>query len=395
MYTGRMDFEFDVTRSDVAAWGCKPSPAELWNEIKNMNGLSLDFSRCYDLKAFDDRIDKLCPISLATEDLKIMPRRAIISDLIKNPRNCIGMGKTTVASRYVYDLDTSGTMPYSYVLWISLFSDDTFEEDIKRTSKLLKITEDDIFERLKDAVFRWLDENRCYLIIFDNADAAATNRKNLGELRISGHAIITSRDRNIDKSIANIINNERLLRQEITTWSKDVTLTYVSSRLCAQSFDTESAAKDSEIWDHSPPIETSQFRQTLDATFKITIGHQISKVASKVCLNWERSAVSPTRTFPFNQAGYDAIKLNESLDILFSISLVNLDLESSTLSIHLAVQDFIRRKLQYDQFGTMLFTETAASAMLKIFPTCKNDSYILEDMNLGRSLLLHAAILCN
>ncbi|KAJ3119432.1 hypothetical protein HK098_005507 [Nowakowskiella sp. JEL0407] len=463
---GETELDFgSVSLSDVRANDCCRSPKEIWDVIRKLNVFKVDFARTNDLRVLDHEITQLCPVTTA------ISKRAVISGQIKNPRNCIGrdgvlsamasglsdptrsaailiyggpgMGKTTVASRYVHNLKESGSMPYTHVLWISLFSDETFEEDIKHTRELLGIPDDDNFDRLKNAVYRWFAENSCYLVILDNVDAVSIADKHLDEMIISGHAIITSRNPTMDEFIPLGISEERIVRQEINTWSKDVTKAYVYCRLkprlpkidsevdaldkildfvdgyplvveqtCSfllharhRSFSEvleQIQAKDSEIWDHTPSKGASHFRRTLDVTFKMLIDFLVDSGQTSACVLLGAIGCVSNKDIPIHsylkeylsQAGFDANMLNDSLNTLFSISLISVDDERSFVSVHLAVQDVVRRKLMHTDFTAAPFPDLATLALNAIFPRLENDTYSLQNLTLGKTLLPLVSQLC-
>ncbi|KAJ3127572.1 hypothetical protein HK098_006101 [Nowakowskiella sp. JEL0407] len=463
---GETEFDFGgVSLSDVPAKDCCRSPKEIWDAIRKLNVFKVDFTRINDLRVLDHEITQLCPVTTA------ISKRAVISGQIKNPRNCIGrdgvlsamanglsdpsrsaailiyggpgMGKTTVASRYVHNLKESGSMPYTHVLWISLFSDETFEEDIKRTRELLGIPDDDNFDRLKRSVFGWFAENSCYLVILDNVDAVSIADKHLDELIISGHAIITSRNPTMDEFIPLGISEERIVRQEINTWSKDVTKAYVYSRLKPRlpKIDSEVAAldrildfvdgyplvveqlcsfllyarhrsfrdvleqvqsKDAEIWEHIPSKGASHFRKTLDATFKMVIDFLVDSGQTSACVLLGAIGCVANKDIPIHsylkeylsQAGFDANTLDDSLNTLFSISLIGIDDEHSFVSVHLAVQDVVRRKLMHTDYTAAPFPDLATLALNAIFPRLENDTYSLQNLTLGKTLLPLVSQLC-
>ncbi|KAJ3123277.1 hypothetical protein HK098_002065 [Nowakowskiella sp. JEL0407] len=469
---GESDLEFDVTLSNIPAKDCTRSPSEIWNEIRETARLKVDFTRMQDIKVLDDEITALFavnqnspPTMTPTEQTTIL-KYAIISGAIKNPRNCIGreeivsniaktfadtsrnaavviyggpgMGKTTIASRYAYYLELNGSTPYTHVLWISLFSDSTFEVDIKRTSQLLNFADDDNFDRLKEGVIRWLSQNRSYLVVFDNADSVGIVQKNLGEFVISGHAIITTRNPTIDEFISLGISKDRILRQEITTWSKNITRNYVYSRLTSRIPKTQTEidsldkildfvdgyplvveqmcsfllyasfcgfgeylgrilAKDNEIWEHTPANEASSFIKTLDATFNATIefftkAGDLVPLALLGAIGCVANKDIPIHTYLKDflvEAGFDANLLNDSIKTLFSISLISIDNENSTISVHLAIQDVIRRRIQRDILVPTSFVDIAESTLKKLIPVVETDIYTQEQLTRGKSILPH------
>ena len=104
-----------------------------------------------------------------------------------------GVGKTELAAEYAYrHMDD-----YDLVWWVRAEEAETLLSDYAKLASSLELPEKDAKDQLlvRDAVHRWLDEHKGWLLIFDNAE----NSKSLAEYlppRRTGHTIITSRNLN-------------------------------------------------------------------------------------------------------------------------------------------------------------------------------------------------------
>ncbi|KAJ3127616.1 hypothetical protein HK098_006055 [Nowakowskiella sp. JEL0407] len=459
------ELEFDFSGFPLhttIAGGCTRSFKEIWLQISKINGLPIHFSHTFDLEALDTRINNLIPILAPAPAMPSANTLTVYSGSIKKPLIFVGreetlsiisqlfsdtsqsglviihggpgMGKTTIASKFVSNTKLENQRNYTHIFWISLVSEFTFQSSVKDCSSLLNIPQKETFEKLRDEVFNWFTLNKNFLIVFDNADDSDVVKKCLGKIsEVNGHVLITSRNKVIDDYIPLGIEPIRKLRIELEVWTTSVTREYINSRLQSRpltdsdeealtnileiingyplvveqmcsflttvhtctfaSYHHQLVSKNQRIWDQSPATGASHYGQTLDSAVKIAIKHLKKKgqkaacvlLGAMGCVSNYRIPKAYLQQYLF-RAGIKA-DIDESLSPLLEMSLVTSDIEGDSLSIHLATQSAIRRTLP----STFVcnYSKYAITVIKDIFPQSSNHSFKPSTLIDGTVLLSH------
>ncbi|KAJ3124106.1 hypothetical protein HK098_001375 [Nowakowskiella sp. JEL0407] len=457
---GESKFDFKlVGNHTVPAKDCTRALNELWEEISKINGMEIDVQHEYHWESFDKRIDQLIPIISPT------PNIPVVSSLINVPQACVGredvmnsisrqfsdtsraaaaiifggpgMGKTTVATRFVSDLQNSISSTYTHILWISFESEFSYQSSLKDTSNLLKLSHDgDDFEKIRDGVFLWFKRNRNYLVLFDNADDPDLLRQCLEKLsQMNGHVLITTRNRAIDNHMRLGIDIKQRTRIELVVWTESVTREYIFSRIDSSSMDSEDEenldkilkiidgyplvveqmcsymtlvsgctftsyykklmAKKLEIHNQVPLLGYSDYQKTLDLTIKIAIDHLNQSGKKGAYLLLTAVAYVSNKRIPRSylqqflvRDGIDS-DVDACISSLFNISLISLDKGGKSISIHLAVQGVVRRILDSSVIIHKSSHAFAVSVIREAFPVQINGEYKPSTLEQGSSLLPH------
>ncbi|KAJ3124996.1 hypothetical protein HK098_000661 [Nowakowskiella sp. JEL0407] len=463
---GEEDFAFgSVPGHETVAEGCIRSFKEIWTELSK-----------HDMEALDTCITTLVPITshsapsisadpLGPSNPTNEPETSHPTDLIDEPRVFIGredvlrflsisfsdttkgaaailhggpgIGKTTVSSHYA--TSSSENSKYTIAIWISLVSEFTFQEDVKRWCEVLRIPLDDDFEIVRSKFFAWLKQNRGYLIVFDNADDEKIVKSCLGKLtKINGHTLITTRNPAIDEFIPLGVDINRKFREEIKIWPDNVTREYVKYRLDSRlpKSDSENQyldkimeflngypllveqmcsflangpgrslkkyhelleSKDPKIFNQRPESATSRYERTIDATFGIVIDDFKKSGNRAACVLLGAIGCVSNTNIPIEtylaeyliQAGIDT-DVYDVVSTLLKVSLLKMGQDGMSVSIHLAMQDVIRRTLASTDYLDCGFNELAISVMDSIIPK-ENSNRTFEPSTLliGTHLLPH------
>ncbi|KAJ3121047.1 hypothetical protein HK098_004055 [Nowakowskiella sp. JEL0407] len=357
-----------------------------------------------------------------------------------------GMGKSTIVTKYISDLKASRITNYTQIFWISLVSEYLFEKTVSQSCRQLSLPQSNDFLEERDTFFAWIAENKSYLVIFDNVDDATIVDSCLGELYgISGHVIITSRNPKVDYHIPLGIENDRIVRMKVSEWTEDTTRTYIASRLpslLTTTIDTSEEeslnyvlkfmngyplvveqmcsfltfhprgsfykvrqllqSKDKRIWDQKPVRGVSNYERTLDKTFELIIDLFKQTGQQVACLLLGAIGCVSNKAIPIEDyllkylvdVGYDD-DIDEVLKILIQVSLVTLDDDNTSVSVHLAIREVIRRTLVHTEYTAVPFGDVAVSVMKKSIPTHSNDMYDPKHLKSGKALLPHISELQN
>ncbi|KAJ3119788.1 hypothetical protein HK098_005133 [Nowakowskiella sp. JEL0407] len=348
-----------------------------------------------------------------------------------------GIGKTTVATHFISIC--SDSLKYSHILLVSLVSEYTFQDTVIDCCKTVGIPLDDDFEKNKGAFFNWLKKNKSYLIVVDNADDKDITKKCFGKLsKFSGHVLITSRNPAIDQYIPLGVEINRKNRLEITIWPDEITRRYVNSRLESRLPKTDSEKdylekilkflngypliveqmcsfmaddhgrsfekyyelldrRSQQIWDQEPEPATSRYQRTIDATFGIVIRHFQQTGNRAACIVLGAIGCVSNTSIPIDtylrqylvKAGID-VEIDSVISTLIKISLLQLDDSGKSVSIHLAIQDVIRRTLDSGEYLDTTFSNFGVTVLDKILPKKnKNRTFESSTISTGTALLPH------
>ncbi|KAJ3117624.1 hypothetical protein HK098_006139 [Nowakowskiella sp. JEL0407] len=348
-----------------------------------------------------------------------------------------GIGKTTVATHFISIC--SDSLEYSHILLVSLVSEYTFQDSVIDSCKTVGIPLDDDFEKNKVAFFNWLKKNKSYLIVVDNADDKDITKKCFGKLsKFSGHVLITSRNPAIDQYIPLGVEINRKNRLEITIWPDEITRQYVNSRLESRLPKTDSEKdylekilkflngypliveqmcsfmaddhgrsfekyyelldrRSQQIWDQEPEPAMSRYQRTIDATFGIVIRHFQQTGNRAACIVLGAIGCASNTNIPIDtylrqylvKAGID-VEIDSVISTLIKISLLQLDDSGKSVSIHLAIQDVIRRTLESAEYLDTTFSNFGVTVMDEILPKeNKNRTFESSTISTGTALLPH------
>ncbi|KAJ3129196.1 hypothetical protein HK098_002180 [Nowakowskiella sp. JEL0407] len=366
-------------------------------------------------------------LSILSKHFSLTPSSALI---FGSP----GVGKSTLISKFVSDLRESDS-PYTRFLWISFANDFTFQQSIIETSKLLNLPTDDL-SVTRDAVFKWLEGNRNYLIILDNTDNTDLVLRCLGGCLISGSTLIKSRNPSIAKLIPIFKSADRMLCLELNVWNEIETREYLNNRIHSHLPTSESELKSLndilEILDGYPSeieqmcsfmkstsrpfssyyslittddqerekrelsIGSFHYEQTLEAVIANALDEfkENQQIASCVLLGaiaYVSNKNIPVSTYLkefFIVAGITS-DVKAALSLLAHQSLISFDNDGKTVSIHRAIQNIIRRQLNHRGLTEKPFDEIAVLTITKIFPKRENGIFAPDNGELGKMLLPH------
>ncbi|KAJ3127617.1 hypothetical protein HK098_006056 [Nowakowskiella sp. JEL0407] len=280
-----------------------------------------------------------------------------------------GMGKTTVATKFVSKVKKSRRSAYTHILWISFESDFTFQSSIK-----------DCMVKGKQQL----------LILFDNADDPDLVKQCVKKLtQINGHVLITTRNRAIDNHIRLGIDIKKRTRIELLVWTEPVTREYISSRLdCASmdSEDEESLNKILEVID-GYPLVVEQMCSYMTTLSGCTFTSYYQKLMAK-------------RLEIYSQVpllGYSDYHKTLDMTIRSIGCVMNKNIPRSYLrrypiqaGIYFNVDVYlIRRTLDSSDFIHELFHAVAVSALYAEFPEYINNGCETSTLGLGSALLPH------
>jgi tetratricopeptide (TPR) repeat protein len=119
---------------------------------------------------------------------------ALNKDLLKNGWQALyglgGIGKTQIAVEYAY----RHREKYSAVFWVFAESEQSLITSFIQIAKVLNLPVKDLADQavIVGAVKRWLEQNKGWLLVFDNADPPGVVRQVLPSQR-KGHVLLTSR----------------------------------------------------------------------------------------------------------------------------------------------------------------------------------------------------------
>jgi tetratricopeptide (TPR) repeat protein len=344
-----------------------------------------------------------------------------------------GIGKTQTAVEYAYRYRDD----YQVILWVKAESDGSLISDFVSIANLLNLPEKQEQEqhRIVEAVKRWFQEHTGWLLIFDNADDLAMAQGFLPSGG-KGHILLTTRA-HATVRIAQRIEVEKMEAKEgslfllhrATILDSDVSIEAASitdqntAREIVQAMDglplaLEQAGAYIEetacglqgyvrlyraqgvhllkehgefIPDHPKPVATTwslSFEKVEQANPAAAELLRLSAFLAPDAIPEALFAESATDLGPtLEPVASDPSRFNVAIRELLKYSLVHLDPESRTLSMHRLVQEVL--KDQMDEETQRLWAERAVRSLSRVFPYPE-----YTNLDVCRRYLLHAQ-LCN
>ena len=320
-----------------------------------------------------------------------------------------GIGKTQTAVEYTYRYRSE----YRYIFWVRADTEVALQTDFVEIAKLLNLTEQNAtnISDTSQAVKRWLEHKSEWLLIFDNADAPELLKAYYPRTP-RGHILLTSRAQLFDTlGIARPLALEKMDPEEALDFlfkrteraQSDPKEKKAAEELAAElgylplALEQAAAyitAKSARFQDYLASYQ----RQGLVLLNKANpkTGEYPASVANTWALNFQEvekvpiaadilrmSAFLSPEAIPLElltegasqlgpvfanelSSSEDPLVLNEALEPLTRYSLIRLDVESQTYSIHRMVQEVVKDQMRAEQQAE--WTERVVRAVAQIFP---------------------------
>jgi tetratricopeptide (TPR) repeat protein len=330
-----------------------------------------------------------------------------------------GVGKTQLATEYAY----RHRGEYDVVWWVRAEEGTTLAADYARLAGELGLPEKGATEQevVVEAVKRWLEREQGWLLVFDNATKPEDVSKYLPG-GVKGHVLITSRNPNW-KAVASklpVLSFEQSEAVEfllkITEQGDEEAAKELSEELGGLPLALAQAgayieangvtiadylklfqSRREELWaDESGPLDYD--KRTVSATLSLAIKHiEVESPASvdllKLCAflgpdDIQRTLLRDGKEHLPEQLGEpvaDELKLNRVVEALRRYSLVAVDIDKGSLSVHRLVQAVVRDGLGEDE--SKMWAGAAVDVVNEAFPF---ESYDVRTWGECARLLPHA-----
>jgi tetratricopeptide (TPR) repeat protein len=340
-----------------------------------------------------------------------------------------GVGKTQTAVEYTYRYRSD----YRYIFWVRADTEVALQTGYVEIAKLLALPEQNATNPIDtvQTVTHWLERNDSWLLVFDNADNPDLLKPYYPNTP-QGNILLTSRAQLFDTlGIDNTIALEKLDPQEALNFlfkrtkrsQNDLKELNAAGQLASElgyfllALEQASAyitAKSARFQDYL----ASYLNQRLSLLEKANpkIGDYPSSIASTWSLNFQEVEQNPISAdilrvsaflspdaIPFelltngaSQLGptiakalsnfSDPLALNEALEPLARYSLIRLDIETQTYSIHRMVQEAVKDQIGADQQAE--WAERVVRAVAQSFPEVNYQTWTLCER------LIPHAVLC-
>jgi|GEM_PF-6781188 len=281
-----------------------------------------------------------------------------------------GIGKTQIAIEYAYRYKEY----YNVLWWLNSEDENTLFSDYIRFAKTLCRDQDEEVsnERLKDIAFEWLSSNDGWLLIFDNIDDWSKIEPYLPQ-NLRGHVLVTSRNQNLD-SFSKTIPLECFSPDEAATYlttrtglelsieaqelsavlgNLPLALAHAAAYIKQKGKSFSSYLKmfrehKVRLLDQSP--ELPDYNATVATTWNLSFAEvsNHSNIAVKL-LNWltfTAPELIPRSLFDQNDIwSFDEFEVDNAFNILLNYSLIDVQNEGQTVSIHRLVQEVIQYQM--------------------------------------------------
>jgi tetratricopeptide (TPR) repeat protein len=322
-----------------------------------------------------------------------------------------GVGKTQLATEYAY----RHRGEYDVVWWVRAEEGATLAADYARLAGELGLPEKSATEQevVVEAVKRWLEREQGWLLVFDNATKPDDVSKYLPG-GVKGHVLITSRNPSW-KAVASklpVMSFEqseavefllKITEQEDEEAAKELSeelgglplaLAQAGAYIEANGVTIRHylelfQSRREELWaDESGPLDYD--KRTVSATLSLAIKHiEAESPASVDLLNLcaflgpddiQRTLLRDWKEHLPEQLGEtvaDELKLNRVVEALRHYSLVGVDIDKGSLSVHRLVQAVVRGGLGEEE--SKVWAEAAVDVVNEAFPYESNDVRTWEE----------------
>ncbi|KAJ3126180.1 hypothetical protein HK098_007812 [Nowakowskiella sp. JEL0407] len=414
-------------------------------EIYKLGPLGISDLNCNRTRVSD--AIKIPPYFVGREDLL-----AVMNEKFSSPRQCAvvihggpGTGKTSVAKKFISNVLQSEVQKYTHILWFDVSSEIAFHDSVCKNARLLNIQHDDNMDKKKMEVFLWMRHNSNFLVVFDSVDDTSKLRYCVGDMYdVYGHVIVTSRYSIIEEYFRIGVTMERTHRREIQGWDEKSARKYISYRLeyhpltTTPSESEEEALKkilefmdgypllieqmcsflladetrmysryyelilanDKDIWDQSPMYDIENYKRSIEMLVYLQIDYLVQSGHKGACVQLGLVSYMDHKLIPIRTvlekcdiiAGFGQFDHATNLSMLINTSMVDFDYYADLISMHPAIQDIIRRTLDYKEFISMPFDQLLIVGLTEVFPKMENDSYAPNALTDGTALLPHIVV---
>ncbi|BBH19386.1 hypothetical protein Back11_07310 [Paenibacillus baekrokdamisoli] len=290
-----------------------------------------------------------------------------------------GVGKTQLAMEYAYRYKDQ----YDVIWWLNSEDDNTLFSDYIRFAKQinkfpdLEVTN----EQLKDIAFEWLSSHKGWLLIFDNLNEWSEVETYLPK-NILGHVLVTSRNQHLDRfsrtipldcfspeeSVTYLMTRTQLKRSKeveelaAVLGNLPLALAHAAAYIKQKGKSFSSYLKmfkvhKLKLLDQSP--ELPDYDATVATTWNLSFSEvrDQSEVAVKLLywISFTAPELIPRSLFEQNEIwSFDEFEVDNAISILLNYSLIDVDNEEQTLSIHRLVQEVIKYSMFSDLRGNYI-----------------------------------------
>jgi tetratricopeptide (TPR) repeat protein len=321
-----------------------------------------------------------------------------------------GVGKTQLATEYAYRYAGE----YDVVWWVRSEEAATLAADYAGLAGRLGLPEANARQQevIVEAVRNWLEGHPRWLLVFDNANRPEDVNKYLPGV-VKGHVIITSRNpiwgeiasplqvkvlepdkgaefllsrtRQEDEASARKLSEElgglplALAQAGAYIEANGVTITHYLELF---------QSRREELWaGEKGPLG---YERTVSATLSLAIKHVEAEAPASVDLlklcaflgpeDIPRSLLTDGKEHlpeQLRERVADELKMNKAIEALRHYSLVDIDMDKSSLSVHRLVQAVVRDRLGEDE--SKVWAEAAVAVVNEVFPYDRDDVRTWEE----------------